>query len=84
MNDPRCELMSGPDGRQCLNQAAGFWLIGDPPSRRVALCEDDRTALDEQGDGREPITKDWEPLHPDPVRFATERRLAHMAAGYFG
>lgn len=77
MNEPRCDM-----GRpRCRNQAAGFWRINDS-GKRIALCDDDRQDIEDQGITL--IPGEWEPLHPDPVRVATADRLARMAAGYFG
>lgn len=79
MNEPRCELLSAPDGGRCHNQASGTWWA--TPPRPVLLCDDCRRGLEDQPAG---ITEPWEPLHPHPVQAAIERRLAATAAGYFG
>lgn len=77
MNDPRCDLLLGPEKRQCLNQAAGFMLY----PRRIALCDDHRLDLESQAEG---ITEPWEPLHPAPMQQAIERRVELAREGYFG
>ena len=79
MNEPRCDSKSGPDGGRCLNQASGYWLLH---SRRIALCDDDRRELADQG-----LTirwDEWEPLHPHPVQAAIDRRVELMRQGAFG
>jgi hypothetical protein len=75
-NAPRCDIGRDP---RCRNQAAGWWVL---PVGRIALCEDDKLDLADQGVSIG--AHEWKPLHPDPVQFAIDRRLSAMAAGYFG
>lgn len=90
MNEPRCQIMV-TDDRQCRSQAAGFMVIGD---KRWPICEDDWLEVEQPlvmgRDVPDPLAAHmngdwgWEPLIPDPVRVAIDRRLVALAQGAFG
>jgi hypothetical protein len=85
VNDPRCRMVH--HDVQCRNQAAGFMIVGD---QRWSICEDDWLDCGIQHDIPDPLAAHmigdmgWEPLLPDPVRVAIDRRLVALAAGAFG
>ena len=75
---------------------AGFMIVGD---QRWAICEDDWLEIEHDlvcraspgsHDVPDPLAAHmdgdigWEPLIPDPVRVAIDRRLAALAQGAFG
>lgn len=77
-NEPRCDLMSRPDGGRCRAQAAGLWRVDE--TREVKLCEDDRLAVEESLQR----AIEWRDLIDVGTRARTASRLLRMQAGYFG
>jgi hypothetical protein len=70
----------------CRNQAAGLFIVGD---QRWPICEDDWLDCFSH-DVPDPLAAHmvggmgWEPLLPDPVRAAIDRRLVALGSGAFG
>jgi hypothetical protein len=57
-----CQLMSGPNGMKCPNNADGVWRLGteEHPTRFIPLCGTCMDGLQEE------FTEAWTDAQPEP------------------